>query len=42
VSLNLEFTVNNGLLGAAAAKLFERVTSNLVDAVSQRATELYG
>lgn len=42
VSLNLEFTVNNGLLGAAAAKLFERVTGNLVDAVSQRATELYG
>ncbi len=42
VSLNLEFTINNGLLGAAAARLFERVTNNLVDSVSKRATELYG
>ncbi len=42
ISLNLEFMINNGLLGAAAAKLFERVTSNLVDAVEQRATQLYG
>ena len=42
ISLNLEFIINNGLLGAAAARLFDRVTNNLVDAVGQRATELYG
>ena len=44
------FEINSGdicieaddLLGAAAAKLFERVTNNLVDSVSKRATELYG
>ena len=42
VSLDLEFTLNNGLLGAAAAKLFESVTGNLVDALGRRARELYG
>ena len=42
VSLRLEFAVNNALIGAAAAKLFDRVTGDLVDAVSRRATHLYG
>ena len=42
VSLRLEFVVNNALIGAAAAKLFDRVTGDLVDAVSRRATHLYG
>jgi ribosome-associated toxin RatA of RatAB toxin-antitoxin module len=42
VSLDLEFTFNNGLLGAAAAKLFDSVTGNLVDSLGRRARELYG
>ncbi len=42
VSLDLEFTFSNGLLGAAAAKLFDSVTGNLVDALARRARELYG
>jgi len=42
VSLDLEFSFNNNLLGAAAAKLFDSVTANLVDAVSRRAKQLYG
>ena len=42
LSLKLQFTMNSNLLGAAAAKLFERATSNLVDAVGRRAQQLYG
>lgn len=42
VSLDLEFRVRGGLLSAAAARLLDRVTSNLVDAVVRRAGELYG
>ncbi|GHD38170.1 type II toxin-antitoxin system RatA family toxin [Parahalioglobus pacificus] len=42
VSLRLEFATNNALVGAAAAKLFDRVTGELVDAVSRRAKLLYG
>lgn len=42
VSLRLEFAVNNGLIGAAAARLFDRVTGDLVDAVSLRARHIYG
>ena len=42
VSLNLYFRVNNSLLGAAAAKLFDGVTTNLVAAVEKRARQLYG
>lgn len=42
LSLDLEFTLRGGLLSAAAAKLFDRVTSNLVDAVVRRAGEVYG
>ena len=41
VSLDLEFSFRNGLLSAAAAKLFDRVTANLVDAVVRRAGEVY-
>lgn len=42
VSLNLEFNVNSSVLGAAASSLFDRVTNNLVDALGQRAKEVYG
>lgn len=42
VSLDLEFSFRGGLLSAAAAKLFDRVTGNLVDAVVRRAEEVYG
>lgn len=42
LSLKLQFAMNSNLLGAAAAKLFERATNNLVDAVGQRAKHLYG
>lgn len=41
VSLDLEFSVRSGLLGAAAARLFDRVASNLVDAVVRRAGQIY-
>lgn len=41
VSLDLEFRVRSGLLGAAAAHLLDRVTTNLVDAVVRRAAEVY-
>jgi ribosome-associated toxin RatA of RatAB toxin-antitoxin module len=42
VSLELDFSVRNGLVGMAAGRLFERVTNNLVDAVARRAQHLYG
>jgi ribosome-associated toxin RatA of RatAB toxin-antitoxin module len=42
LSLHLEFTINGALLGVAASRLFDKVTNNLVDAVSRRAGELYG
>lgn len=42
ISLNMEFRINSTLLGAAAARLLDRVTSNLVDAVGRRAQQLYG
>tara|TARA_R110002110_G_scaffold415748_1_gene654866 strand:+ start:109939 stop:110370 length:432 start_codon:yes stop_codon:yes gene_type:complete len=42
ISLNLEFTVNSRVLGAAAARLFDKVTNNLVDAVERRARQMYG
>jgi ribosome-associated toxin RatA of RatAB toxin-antitoxin module len=42
LSLHLEFTFNSALLGAAASRLFDKVTNNLVDAVSRRAGQLYG
>lgn len=42
VTLDLEFSVNNVLVGAAVTRLFDRVTNNLVDALSRRARQLYG
>ncbi len=42
VSLKLEFSVRNSLLGAAAARLFDSVSDNLVGAVEKRARQLYG
>ncbi|MEP4149469.1 MAG: type II toxin-antitoxin system RatA family toxin [Halioglobus sp.] len=42
VSLSLSFSANNAVLGAAAARLFDSVTNNLVAAVEKRAKELYG
>ena len=42
VSLNLQFNVNNAVLGAAASHLFDKVSSNMVDAVEKRAKQLYG
>lgn len=42
VSLQLEFTASNAVLGLAAARLFDKVTSNLVDALAQRAKQVYG
>ncbi len=42
MSLNLEFNINSTVLGAAASRLFDKVTNNLVDAVGQRARQLYG
>ena len=42
VTLQLEFMVSNALLGAAAGKLFDSVTNNLVDALAKRAKEVYG
>jgi ribosome-associated toxin RatA of RatAB toxin-antitoxin module len=42
LSLELEFRVNSAVLGMAAARLFELVTNNLVDALGKRAREVYG
>lgn len=42
LSLDLRFRVSSSVLGMAATHLFERVTNDLVDAVSRRARELYG
>lgn len=42
MSLNLEFTIQGALRGAAVSRLFDSVTNNLVTAVSRRARQLYG
>ncbi|MEQ8800896.1 type II toxin-antitoxin system RatA family toxin [Haliea sp.] len=42
VTLHLEFTTSSRLMGAAAGRLFDRVTNNLVDALGRRARQLYG
>jgi len=42
VSLHIEFAINSSVLGAAAGKLFERVSNKLVESVSQRAKIIYG
>jgi ribosome-associated toxin RatA of RatAB toxin-antitoxin module len=41
VSLDLRFSVSNKVVGMAARKLFDSVTGNLVDALCQRAREIY-
>ncbi len=42
VSLNLDFKLNNSVLGAAAGRLFDAVTTNLVDSLGKRAHQVYG
>ena len=42
VSLNLEFHMNSRFLSAAAARLFESVTGDLIRAVTERARQLHG
>ena len=42
LSLYLEFSFNNAVLGAAASRLFDKVANNLVDAVGSRAQQVYG
>ncbi|MBA2780328.1 type II toxin-antitoxin system RatA family toxin [Billgrantia kenyensis] len=42
VCLELEFEFANRLLGMAFGKLFQQVASQLVDAFTRRADELYG
>jgi len=42
VSLQLEFNASNAVLGLAAARLFDKVTNNVVDALAQRARHIYG
>ena len=39
VTLDLDFRLRRGLLGAAAARLLDSVTNNLVDAVVRRARQ---
>ena len=39
VSLDMDFTFSNRVLGVAAARLFDSVATNLVDSVCQRARE---
>lgn len=41
VSLDLEFTVSNKLVGLAAKRLFDSVAGNLVDALCHRARVVY-
>jgi len=41
ISFWLEFSSTNSLLGLAAGKLFEGVASSQVDAICQRADQLY-
>ncbi len=42
VNLELEFAAQGAVLGMAAARLFDKVTNNLVDALAERARHLYG
>ncbi|PIE36797.1 MAG: ubiquinone-binding protein [Gammaproteobacteria bacterium] len=42
VSLQLEFSIDNALVGLAMARLFDSVTDKLVEAVSRRARAVYG
>lgn len=42
VSLELDFTVANKVVGMAATKLFDSASNNLVDALVKRAKQVYG
>lgn len=42
VSLQMEFEFKSGLMGFAAEKLFSSSANNLVDAMVQRAKQVYG
>lgn len=42
ISLSMEFEFKSGLVGFAAEKLFSSSANNLVDAIVQRAHEVYG
>lgn len=42
VSLNMEFTVNNVLAGAALSAAFKQIANNMVDAFVERAQVIYG
>ncbi|MEE4277517.1 MAG: type II toxin-antitoxin system RatA family toxin [Halieaceae bacterium] len=42
VALDLEFKMRGGLLGAAASRLIDGVTTNLVGAIVRRAEVVYG
>ena len=42
VMLDIQFTLNNPLLGVAARNLFDSVSRNLVDSIVQRARSIYG
>jgi len=42
ISLSMEFEFKSGLMGFAAEKLFSNSATNLVDAIVQRAHEVYG
>ena len=42
ISLQLDFTINSAVLGVAAARLFDMVTNNLVDALGKRAVQVHG
>jgi len=42
LSLSMEFEFKSGLMGFAAEKLFSNSANNLVDAIVQRAHEVYG
>lgn len=42
VSLQLEFSASNAVLGMAASRLFDKVSSDMVDALGRRAQHIYG
>jgi len=42
VSLDLNFTLSNSILGAADGRLLDSITANMLEAVTRRARELYG
>ncbi|WP_295798005.1 type II toxin-antitoxin system RatA family toxin [uncultured Microbulbifer sp.] len=42
VAFSLQFSVQNRLLGAAAGKLFSGIANQMVDAMCERAKQIYG